>query len=96
MTKKCDCPKPTVDITIIVPDSFNIGTVEVIAVPKQKPKKVVWVDKSYDSDEDEDYEPSSEEESEEDLYDSLPFTEAEKQELRDELAGLIADQENDV
>ena len=86
---------PTFDITIIVPDGFNIGTVEVVAVPKQKPKKVVWIDESYDSETDEDYEPS-EETSDEDLYDSLPFTDLEKEELRAELAGLVADQEDDV
>ena len=34
--------------------------------------------------------------SDEDIYDSLPFTDSEKQELKDELAKLIADQEDMV
>ena len=96
MTKKS---KPLVfDITIQIPDCIEIGTIEVFKMPpKFKPKRIgIDSDDSeeYDSDEDEDYVPS--EESEEDLYESLPFTPEEKQELKDELEKLILDQEDFV
>ena len=97
MTKKS---KPLVfDITINIPDCIEIGTIEVFKMPPRfKPKRIA-IDsddsEEYDSDEDDDYAPPSEE-SDEDVYDSLPFTEEEKQELKDELAGLIADQEDMV
>ena len=95
MTKKS---KLLFDIIIQVPDCIDIGSVEVFKMPpKFKPKRIgIDSDDSeeYDSD-DEDYVPSTEDSDDEDIYDSLPFTEAEKQELKDELAGLIADQEED-
>ena len=94
MTKKS---KPLVfDITIQIPDCIEIGTIEVFKMPpKFKPKRIGIDSDDSDSDEDDsDYLPS--EESEEDLYESLPFTSEEKQELKDELAKLIADQEDFV
>ena len=93
MTKKS---KPLVfDITIQIPDCIEIGTIEVFKMPpKFKPKRIGIDSDDSDSDDDEDYVPS--EESEEDLYESLPFTSEEKQELKDELAKLIADQQEDM
>jgi hypothetical protein len=94
MTKKS---KLLFDITIQIPDCIEIGTIEVFKMPpKFKPKRIGIDSDSEedDSDDDEDYVPS--EESEEDLYESLPFTSEEKQELRDELAKLIADQEENM
>ena len=97
MTKKS---KPLVfDITIQIPDCIEIGTIEVFKMPPRFKPKRIGIDsddsEEYDSDDDEDYVPSTEE-SDEDIYDSLPFTEEEKQELREELAGLVADQEDMV
>jgi hypothetical protein len=97
MTKKS---KLLFDITIQIPDCIDIGTVEVFKMPpKFKPKRIgIDSDDSeeYDSESDEDYLPPSVEESDEDIYDSLPFTESEKQELKDELEKLILDQEDMV
>ena len=97
MTKKS---KLLFDITIQIPDCIEIGTIEVFKMPPRfKPKRIA-IDsddsEEYDSDEDEDYVPPSVEESDEDIYDSLPFTESEKQELKDELEKLILDQEDMV
>lgn len=95
MTKKS---KLLFDITIQIPDCIDIGSVEVFKMPPRFKPKRIGIDsddsEEYDSDDDEDYVPS--EESDEDIYDSLPFTEEEKQELKDELAKLIADQEDMV
>ena len=97
MTKKS---KLLFDITIQIPDCIEIGTVEVFKMPPKFVPKRIAIDsddsEEYDSDDDEDYVPPSVEESDEDIYDSLPFTESEKQELKDELAKLIADQEDMV
>ena len=97
MTNCKNCTPPIFDIQIYIPEGFNIGNVEVFAVtPKFKPKRAaIDSDDDDDDDDDSDYVASSEE-SDEDIYDSLPFTEEEKQELKDELAGLIADQQDDV
>ena len=96
--KKCECPTK-IDIQICVPEGVEIGAVEIFQVAggkptgKFKPGRVEEDD--WDSDEDdEDYVPGND--SEDDPYEELPFSEKEKQELRDELLNLILEQaEND-
>jgi len=92
---KCKCPPKKVDFTIIIPEGIEMGDVEVYQVASDgKPLnefRPSRVDSDWDSDsEDPDYIPDID--SDDDPYEDLPFTEAEKQELRDELANLIIDQ----
>ena len=96
MTKKCECKCPKkVDFTIMLPEGIEMGDVEVYqvssdgkAVNEFRPSRV---DEHWDSDEeDPDYIPGID--SDDDPYEGLPFTEAEKQELRDELANLLIEQ----
>lgn len=100
MTKKCKCKCPKkVDFTIMLPEGIEMGDLEVYqvasdgkAVNEFRPSRV---DSDWDSDsEDPDYIAGID--SDDDPYENLPFTEKEKQELRDELASLIIEQmEND-
>jgi len=96
--KKCKCPTK-VDIQICVPEGIEIGAVEIFQVAGGKPtgefKPGRVEEGDWDSDEDdEDYVPGID--SEDDPYEELPFSEKEKQELRDELLNLILEQaEND-
>jgi len=94
--KKCKCK---IDIQICVPEGVEIGAVEIFQMTDGKPtgefKPGRVEDDEWDTDEDdEDYIPGID--SEDDPYEELPFTEKEKQELRDELLNLILEQaEND-
>ena len=96
--KKCKCPTK-VDIQICVPEGVEIGAVEIFQVAGGKPtgefKPGRVEEDDWDSDEDdEDYVPGID--SEDDPYEELPFSEKEKQELRDELLNLILEAaEND-
>ena len=96
--KKCKCPTK-VDIQICVPEGVEIGAVEIFQVAGGKPtgefKPGRVEEDDWDSDEDdEDYIPGID--SEDDPYEELPFSEKEKQELRDELLNLILEAaEND-
>lgn len=101
MTKKCKCKCPKkVDFTIMLPEGIEMGSIEVYQVASDgKPQaefRPSRVDSDWDTDsEDPDFIPDID--SDEDPYEDLPFTEKEKQELRDELANLIIEQmENDV
>ena len=93
---KCKCPPKKVDFTIIIPEGIEIGDVEVYqvasdgkAVNEFRPSRV---DSDWDTDEeDPDYIPGIDSD-DEDPYEGLPFTDAEKQELRDELANLLIEQ----
>ena len=95
---KCKCPKK-IDVQLFIPEGFEMGAVEVYQVAENgKPVnefRPSRVDSDWDSDsEDPDFIPGID--SDEDPYEDLPFTEKEKQELRDELASLIIEQmEND-
>ena len=96
--KKCKCPTK-IDIQICVPEGVEIGAVEIFQMTDGKPtgefKPGRVEEDDWDSDEDdEDYVPGID--SEDDPYEELPFSEKEKQELRDELLNLILEQaEND-
>jgi len=96
--KKCKCPAK-IDIQICVPEGVEIGAVEIFQVAGGKPtgefKPGRVEEDDWDSDEDdEDYVPGID--SEDDPYEELPFSEKEKQELRDELLNLILEAaEND-
>jgi len=96
--KKCKCPTK-IDIQICVPEGVEIGAVEIFQVAGGKPtgefKPGRVEEDDWDSDEDdEDYVPGID--SEDDPYEELPFSEKEKQELRDELLNLILEAaEND-
>lgn len=92
---KCECPPKKVDFTIMIPEGIEIGSVEVYQVDKKREPvnefRPSRVDSDWDSDEeDPDYVPGID--SDDDPYEGLPFTEEEKQELRDELANLLIEQ----
>ena len=93
---KCTCPPKKVDFTIIIPEGLEMGSVEVYQVAGNgKPVnefRPSRVDSEFDSDpEDPDYQ-LPDIDSEDDPYEDLPFSETEKQELRDELANLLLEQ----
>jgi len=95
--KKCKCPT-NIDIQICVPEGVEIGSVEIYQMKDGEPvgefKPGRIEEDEWESD-DPDYIPGID--SDDDPYEHLPFTEDEKQQLRDELANLILEQmEHDI
>jgi len=91
---KCKCPPKKVDFTIMIPEGIEMGSVEVYQVASDgKPLnefRPSRVDSDWDSDEeDPDYMPGID--SDEDPYENADLTEADKKELREELADILID-----
>ncbi len=91
---KCKCCNKKIDISLYVPEGMQIGEVEIFEIAESgkrvgefKPGKIEHFES--ESECDSDYQPST---PEEDPYENLPLTDAEKKMLKDELAELIMEQ----
>lgn len=99
MTKccdKCKCENPIIDVALFVPEKCEIGKVEIFKVNKKREKVGQFMPGLTESDEDlddPDYEPLDK--GTPDPYEHADLTEADKEELRNELADILIDMAQD-